>query len=78
MQPHEPHIGEEYGLGQNVFVPLRKGEITRQEAWESYLDEQIPASGDCVIEGSNNQFVACTFTTDSLSVARTKLRIEFS
>jgi hypothetical protein len=50
----------------------------RSPAWESYLDEQIPASGDCVIEGSNNQFVACTFTTDSLSVARTKLRIEFS
>lgn len=38
MQPHEPHIGGENGLGQNVFVPLRKGEITRQEAWESYLD----------------------------------------
>lgn len=38
MQPHEPHIGEEHGLGQNVFVPLKKGEITRQEAWESYLE----------------------------------------
>jgi hypothetical protein len=38
MQPHEPHIGEEHGLGQSVFVPLRKGEITRQEAWDSYLE----------------------------------------
>jgi len=38
MQPHEPHIGDEHGLGQNVFVPLRKGEITRQEAWDSYIE----------------------------------------
>jgi hypothetical protein len=38
MQPHEPHIGERKGLGQNVFVPLRKGEITRKEAWESYIE----------------------------------------
>jgi hypothetical protein len=38
MQPHEPHIGEKYGLGQNIFVPLRKGNITREEAWRSYLE----------------------------------------
>ena len=38
MQPHEPHIEENKGLGQNVFVPLRKGEITKEEAWESYLE----------------------------------------
>jgi hypothetical protein len=38
MQPHEPHIGEEHGLGQSVFVPLRKGEITREEAWDSYIE----------------------------------------
>lgn len=38
MQPHEPHIGKERGLGNSVFVPLRKGEITRQEAWDSYLE----------------------------------------
>ena len=38
MQPHEPHIGDEKGLGQNVFVPLRKGHITKHEAWESYLE----------------------------------------
>jgi hypothetical protein len=38
MQPHEPHIGDEKGLGQNIFVPLRKGEITKYEAWESYLE----------------------------------------
>jgi len=34
MQPHEPHIGEEKGLGGHVFNSLRKGE----EAWESYLE----------------------------------------
>ena len=38
MQPHEPHIGDEKGLGRNVFVPLRKGQITKHEAWESYLE----------------------------------------
>jgi hypothetical protein len=38
MQPHEPHIGEKNGLGGNVFVPLRKGKITRQDAWESYIE----------------------------------------
>lgn len=38
MQPHEPHIGEQNGLGQNVFVPLRKGKITKQEAWDSYIE----------------------------------------
>ena len=38
MQPHEPHIGDEKGLGQNVFVPLRKGQITKHEAWKSYLE----------------------------------------
>jgi hypothetical protein len=38
MQPHEPHIGEEHGLGQSVFVSLRKGEITREEAWNSYIE----------------------------------------
>lgn len=38
MQPHEPHIGKEHGLGQSVFVPLRKGEITREEAWDSYIE----------------------------------------
>jgi hypothetical protein len=38
MQPHEPHIGDEHGLGQSVFVSLRKGEITRREAWDSYIE----------------------------------------
>lgn len=38
MQPHEPHIGDEAGLGQNVFVPLRKGQVTKRKAWESYLE----------------------------------------
>jgi hypothetical protein len=38
MQPHEPHIGDEHGLGQNVFVPLQKGKITRREAWDSYIE----------------------------------------
>lgn len=38
MQPHEPHIGDEKGLGQNVFVPLQKGKISKREAWESYVE----------------------------------------
>jgi len=36
MQPHEPHIGAN-GLGSQVFTSLRKGKITKQEAWASYV-----------------------------------------
>ncbi|ELZ36063.1 hypothetical protein C471_14677 [Halorubrum saccharovorum DSM 1137] len=38
MQPHEPHIGEEKGLGQNVFTSLREKKITKEEAWASYIE----------------------------------------
>lgn len=38
MQPHEPHIGEKHGLGGNVFPRLQNGEISEEEAWESYME----------------------------------------
>ncbi len=38
IQPHEPHLGEEHGLGSNVFVDLRKGIISKSEAWKSYVE----------------------------------------
>lgn len=38
MQPHEPHIGDEHGLGGEVFSRLENDEITKQEAWKSYME----------------------------------------
>ena len=38
MQPHEPHIGDKHGLGGNIFNRLQKGNITKDEAWRSYLE----------------------------------------
>jgi hypothetical protein len=38
MQPHEPHIGPRHGLGSGVFVDLRRGRISRADAWRSYLE----------------------------------------
>ena len=51
---------------------------TRASAWRAYLEDTIPDTGNCQVEGTNGEFVACEFDTDSLSVARAKLRIEFS
>jgi hypothetical protein len=61
----------------SVTVRLRTSP-TRAPAWRSYLEAEIPDSGNCQVEGANGEFVACEFDTDSLSVARTKLRIDFS
>ncbi|SFR45825.1 hypothetical protein [Halogeometricum limi] len=36
MQPHEPYIDDEVGLGPHVFERLSNGELDRDEAWESY------------------------------------------
>lgn len=38
MQPHEPHLGDEYGLGSEVFPRLESGEISKREAWRSYME----------------------------------------
>jgi hypothetical protein len=38
MQPHAPHIGDEHGLGGNIFPRLQNGEITEDEAWRSYME----------------------------------------
>lgn len=38
MQPHAPHIGEKHGLGANIFPRLQNGEITEDEAWQSYME----------------------------------------
>jgi len=38
MQPHVPHIGDVHGLGADVFARLQRGEISRIEAWRSYME----------------------------------------
>lgn len=59
----------------SVTVRLRTSP-TRAPAWRSYLEAEIPDTGNCQVE--DDEFVACEFDTDSLSVARTKIRIDFS
>lgn len=38
MQPHVPHIGDVHGLGSDVFDRLQRGEISRSQAWSSYIE----------------------------------------
>lgn len=38
MQPHEPHIGNKYGLGQGVCRGLKYDDIAKEDAWLSYME----------------------------------------
>lgn len=38
MQPHEPHIGDEFGLGKDVLRRLKFDEVSSADAWQSYIE----------------------------------------